>query len=191
MSVQRVQSSQGFSDSGWLSQAKKIPSPNYDSRPASCRIEVVIIHAISLPPGQFGGQDIEHLFLNQLPADGDPCYKEIYKLKVSAHFLIRRTGDITQFVSIHDRAWHAGISSCRGRDQVNDFSIGIELEGTDQSSFTEFQYNCLQDLLRQIQKNYPYMDSNSLYGHSDIAPGRKTDPGPGFDWQRVRCMLAV
>ncbi len=181
--------SKGFSDCGWLLQARKLPSPNYDSRPSSCQVEVVIMHAISLPPGQFGGHDIERFFLNELAADDHPYYKEIHALKVSAHFLIRRTGEIIQFVSIKDRAWHAGVSSCRGREVVNDFSVGIEFEGTDRTCFTESQYRSLQGLLQDIQCLYPHLNGECLYGHSEIAPGRKTDPGSDFDWQRVRGML--
>jgi len=191
MTEQYTNTMEGFSVSGWFGQARKLPSPNQDARPSGCQVEVVIIHAISLPPGRFGGPDIEHFFLNKLAVDRHPSYAQISTLQVSAHFLIRRDGEMVQFVSVKDRAWHAGVSCCRGRESVNDFSIGIELEGTDQSHFTESQYGSLQCLLLNIQSCYPHMNGSCLYGHSDIAPGRKTDPGPCFDWARTRSMFTA
>ncbi|MES2562422.1 MAG: 1,6-anhydro-N-acetylmuramyl-L-alanine amidase AmpD [Pseudomonadota bacterium] len=159
------------------------PSPNYDERPADTHIELLVIHAISLPPGQFGGAAIEQFFLNQLDVTQHPYFSSIAHLKVSAHFLIRREGALVQFVSCAKRAWHAGESNWRGRSRCNDFSIGIELEGCDETAFMPAQYDSLVALTRAIQATYPIAD---IVGHSDIAPGRKTDPGPFFDWPAFR-----
>ena len=157
-------------------------SPNCDARPDDARIELVVVHNISLPPGEFGGPGIVDLFLNRLRADAHPYYAGIVHLRVSAHFLIRRDGELLQFVRCTRRAWHAGVSSWRGRERCNDFSVGIELEGTDDVAFEEAQYRTLKDLLDALFIRYGKLP---LTGHSDVSPGRKTDPGPHFDWSRL------
>ena len=167
---------------GYAPAARRVPSPNADERPAGSRIELVVIHAISLPPGEFGGDAIERLFTNTLPPDRHPYFEAIAGLRVSAHFLIRRDGALVQFVSCLLRAWHAGVSCWNGRDRCNDFSIGIELEGCDDRPFESAQYERLGALLAGLRRRYPV---TGVVGHSDIAPGRKTDPGPCFDWHRV------
>ncbi len=161
-----------------------VPSPNCDARPAGMPIELVVVHNISLPPGEFGGSAIIDLFLNRLQPGAHPYYAGIAQLRVSAHFLIRRDGEVIQFVSCAQRAWHAGVSQWRGRERCNDFSIGIELEGTDETPFEEAQYARLSALLALLKGQYPIV---AVTGHSDIAPGRKTDPGPAFDWNKVIC----
>jgi AmpD protein len=148
--------------------------------------EVLILHAISLPPGEFGGCGIEDLFCNRLDPAAHPYYGEISHLEVSAHFLIRRNGEVIQFVPAHKRAWHAGRSSIEGRERVNDFSIGIELEGCDDLPFEAVQYAALAELTRALMAAFPAITPQRIYGHSDVAPGRKTDPGPRFDWARYR-----
>lgn len=162
--------------------ATQIPSPNCDERPAHCPITLVVIHGISLPPGEFGGDAIARLFINRLPAAEHPGYAAIAKLRVSAHFVIRRDGELIQFVACGKRAWHAGESSWRGRAHCNDYAIGIELEGTDTLAYAPAQYRVLAQLLRALRRRYPIAD---VTGHSDIAPGRKTDPGPAFDWAHL------
>lgn len=169
-------------EAGWLPSARRIPSPNADERPAETKICLLVIHAISLPPGEFGGAGIIDFFTNQLDPEDHPYYKTIEEMRVSAHFLIRRNGDLIQFVSCLRRAWHAGISHWQGRDRCNDFSIGIELEGCDQSPFEEAQYHALAALVKELRRWYPI---EAIVGHSDIAPFRKTDPGPFFDWSRL------
>jgi len=166
---------------GWISGVRRINSPNHDRRPPGSAIELLVIHNISLPPGEFGGDAITQLFTNTLDTGGHPYYAQLQGVKVSAHFLIRRDGKIIQFVACGKRAWHAGVSSWRGRGRCNDFSIGIELEGDDHQPFTAAQYAVLARLTRRLCRAYPI---SSLAGHSDIAPQRKTDPGPRFDWQR-------
>lgn len=161
-------------------------SPNFDARPADSRITLLIIHNISLPPGQFGGPHITDFFCNRLDFDAHPYFDHLRALRVSSHFLIRRDGTTLQFVSANDRAWHAGISSYRGRERCNDFSIGIELEGTDSDPFAEIQYAKLAALTQALQSRYPLTD---VVGHEHIAPGRKTDPGPFFDWAGYRQAL--
>lgn len=168
---------------GLIEGVKFIGSPNYDERPEDMQPEVLIIHAISLPPGEFGGPYIEQLFLNQLDPDGHSYFEEIKDLKVSSHLLIRRDGEVIQFVPLQFRAWHAGESSIEGRTKVNDFSIGIELEGTDDVPYEEVQYDALIQLTAIIREAYPEIRCERIYGHDAIAPGRKTDPGPYFDWQ--------
>jgi N-acetyl-anhydromuramoyl-L-alanine amidase len=163
-----------------------LPSPNCDERPPGAAIELVVVHAICLPPGVFGGTAIEDLFLNRLDASAHPYYAGIAHLRVSAHFLVRRDGAWTQFVPCVKRAWHAGESVWRTRARCNDFSVGIELEGADDAPFEPAQYTRLAALARALQATYPVAD---IVGHSDIAPGRKTDPGPGFDWARFRALL--
>jgi AmpD protein len=167
---------------GFLNIASQIASPNFDARPKSTVINMLVIHNISLPPNQFGGNGILQLFTNTLNPNEHPYYAEIHTRKVSAHFLIRRDGEIIQFVSCLERAWHAGISSWQGHQRCNDFSIGIELEGSDFEAFEPKQYLALIDLVKQLKKNYPI---EHIVGHSDIAPGRKTDPGPYFDWAQL------
>jgi len=168
---------------GWLSAARRCPSPNFDARPDGVAVDMVVIHNISLPPDVFGGQGVEQLFTNCLDPDEHPYYAQIAGLRVSAHFFIRRDGGLVQFVSTEDRAWHAGVSSWRGRERCNDFSVGVELEGCDTRPFEPAQYARLVEVLRAVCARYPVRD---IVGHSDIAPGRKTDPGPFFDWQALR-----
>lgn len=175
---------------GVIDGARFVPSPNCDARPPGTRPEVLIIHSISLPPGQFGGSAIEQLFCNTLDATAHPYYAGIRELKVSAHLLVRRDGDVVQYVPFHLRAWHAGQSQCEGRPRVNDFSIGIELEGCDDTPFEDAQYEVLADVTRALIVAYPAITPARMYGHCDIAPGRKTDPGPCFDWSRLRAALA-
>ncbi|MBU1265168.1 MAG: 1,6-anhydro-N-acetylmuramyl-L-alanine amidase AmpD [Thiobacillus sp.] len=172
---------------GWLSAARRLPSPNCDARPDGTAIELVVIHNISLPPGVFDGDAVIDLFTNRLDWDAHPYYQEIRGLKVSAHFFIRRDGTLIQFVPCTLRAWHAGVSSWQARDCCNDFSIGIELEGSDDLPFTEAQYTTLAPLLQLLRQAYPI---RAVVGHSDIAPGRKTDPGPHFAWQRIDVQTA-
>ena len=168
--------------SGWLTGACHLPSPNCDARPAGTAIELVVLHNISLPPGQFDGNAVIDLFTNRLDWDAHPYYQGIRGLEVSAHFFIRRDGNLIQFVPCALRAWHAGASNWQGRERCNDFSIGIELEGSDDLPFTEAQYAALIPLLATLKTAYPIQ---AVVGHSDIAPGRKTDPGPHFAWQRL------
>lgn len=167
---------------GWLPAARRVESPNFDQRPVGEAIALVVIHAISLPPAVFGGRFVEQLFLNTLDVDAHPYFATLRDLKVSAHFFIARDGALIQFVSCHSRAWHAGISTWNGRSRCNDFSIGIELEGDDEHAFEEAQYASLMSLIEALQQRYPIQ---SIVGHADVAPGRKTDPGPMFDWGRL------
>jgi N-acetyl-anhydromuramoyl-L-alanine amidase len=167
---------------GCLGGVRFVPSPNCDARPSEEKISLLVIHAISLPPGEFGGNGIEALFTNTLDPEAHPYYGEIDGLEVSAHFLIRRDGELIQFVSCEQRAWHAGFSSWRGRERCNDFSIGVELEGCDEQGFETRQYDVLNQLVVALKQRYPIA---SIIGHSEISPGRKTDPGPCFDWSRV------
>lgn len=176
---------------GLVEGARYIPSPNCDDRPPGAGIDVLIIHNISLPPGQFGGPGIEQLFCNCLDPQAHPYYREIHGLAVSAHLLIRRDGSVCQFVPLHRRAWHAGQSCCEGRSRVNDFSIGVELEGADDVPFEDAQYRALGDITHALMQAYPAITPARIYGHSDISPGRKTDPGPHFDWTRYRRDCAV
>jgi len=178
-------------ETGVVAGARQVPSPNCDDRPSDCRINAVIIHAISLPPGEFGNDYIERFFQNCLPRDAHPFFKKIHEVHVSAHFLIRRDGEVVQFVPVFKRAWHAGPSSCMGREAVNDFSVGIELEGCDDVEFEALQYNSLEMLTRVLTDGIPSLSASNIYGHSDIAPGRKTDPGPYFDWPRYRLALGI
>jgi AmpD protein len=164
---------------GWCNEVLHMPSPNFDVRPDSVQIDLLVIHNISLPPGQFGGPFIADLFTNRLDYEADPYFDHLRPLRVSSHFLIRRDGTVMQFVSANDRAWHAGLSSFCGRERCNDFSIGIELEGTDFIPFESAQYAALAALTHALQRRYPL---KSVAGHEHIAPGRKTDPGPFFDW---------
>jgi AmpD protein len=174
---------------GWLDQAKKVPSPNFNQRPANAEINLLVIHNISLPPDQFDNPYIELFFQNKLPVNDHPYFESLAGVEVSAHFLIKRDGDIIQFVSCHDRAWHAGQSSFCGQHNCNDFSIGIELEGTDVRPYTQAQYKTLSQLTRALQSAYPGITQERITGHSDIAPDRKTDPGESFDWVWFRDSL--
>ncbi len=175
---------------GLLSAARYIESPNQDERPEGVEIDLVVLHNISLPPGEFGGDWIELFFTNCLPTDAHPYFQEIEGMEVSSHLLIRRDGSVTQFVPFDRRAWHAGASCHDGRERCNDFSIGIELEGTDDLPFDERQYQVLDEVLNALINAYPGLGAHTLTGHEHIAPGRKTDPGPEFDWHRVRQSLA-
>lgn len=174
---------------GLLDQARFVPSPNYDDRPADQAIELLVIHNISLPPREFGGPYIEQLFTNCLNPDAHPYFRDICQLRVAAHLLIRRNGEIIQFVPFHKRAWHAGKSCFAGREACNDFSIGIELEGADDIPYEEVQYEKLLEVSQILLNTYTDIKPQNILGHSDIAPGRKTDPGPAFDWDRYRSAL--
>ncbi|MCG8434028.1 MAG: 1,6-anhydro-N-acetylmuramyl-L-alanine amidase AmpD [Gammaproteobacteria bacterium] len=176
-------------EGGWLSIAHVVESPNCDDRPQGSDIELLVIHGISLPPGQFGGPWIEQFFTNNLNANDHPYFVEIQDLRVSAHLLIRRNGDLIQFVPLDKRAWHAGESCFAGKQACNDFSIGIELEGCDELPYEEAQYECLADVIKVITSEHPKIGVENIVGHNQIAPGRKTDPGPAFDWQRLRALL--
>jgi N-acetyl-anhydromuramoyl-L-alanine amidase len=174
----------------WWPDARRCPSPNRDARPAGIRPELIVVHAISLPPGEFGGSFIEQLFCNTLDPGVHPYFAEIADLRVSAHALIDRGGHATQFVPFDQRAWHAGVSCWQGRERCNDFSIGIELEGCDDRPFAAEQYRVLARMIRWLAGQYPALDrKEALVGHSDVAPGRKTDPGPHFDWRRLENCL--
>jgi AmpD protein len=177
-----------LSDEGILEGARYIASPNCDERPATCSVELLVVHYISLPPGRFGGEAIEEFFTNRLDPGAHPFFATIANLKASAHFLVRRNGAVVQFVPCAKRAWHAGESSWRGRSRCNDFSIGIEIEGDEEVPFTAAQYRRLAALTRTLMARYPISE---VVGHSDIAPSRKTDPGPRFDWARYRAMLGT
>jgi len=170
------------SEDGWLGEARRIESPNFDDRPPGETVYLLVVHAISLPPAQFGSDDIVRLFTNTLDPDAHPYFRGIGALRVSAHFLIRRDGALLQFVGCQHRAWHAGASSWNGRARCNDFSIGIELEGCDELPFEDAQYRRLVELIASLRARYPITE---VVGHSAIAPGRKTDPGPFFDWRRI------
>ncbi len=171
---------------GWISGVRQIASPNHDWRSPGAAVDLLVIHNISLPPGEFGGDAIIRLFTNTLDTTLHPYYAQLQGMKVSAHFLIRRDGEIIQFVACGKRAWHAGVSSWRGRERCNDFSIGIELEGDDFQPFAELQYAALARLTRKLCGKYPI---SSIAGHSDIAPQRKTDPGPHFDWHHYFSLI--
>jgi AmpD protein len=176
------QAQDALDDEGWLFDARRLPSPHCDERPADEPVRLVVIHAISLPPNEFGGPEIIQLFTNHLDPEAHPYFKEIAGLRVSAHFLVRRDGELIQFVPCSLRAWHAGASNWMGRENCNNFSIGVELEGCDQRPFEDAQYLTLNQLLAELGQCYAI---EGVVGHSDIAPGRKTDPGPCFDWHRV------
>ncbi len=164
-----------------------VRSPNCDERPAGSRITLLVLHSISLPPGKYGGDAIERLFTNRLDPAAHPYFREIAGLKVSAHFLVRRDGKVVQFVPVERRAWHAGASAWRGRSRCNDFSVGVELEGSERDSFTQRQYAALARLVRKLRAKLPLRD---IAAHSEVAPGRKTDPGAHFDWARLLSRLA-
>ncbi|MCY4056946.1 MAG: 1,6-anhydro-N-acetylmuramyl-L-alanine amidase AmpD [Gammaproteobacteria bacterium] len=169
----------------WLRGARRMPSPNASARPDSEDICLVVIHGISLPPGKFGTGLVEALFTNTLDTAVDPSLADLQGVRVSSHLLLSRRGDVSQFVPFDRCAWHAGVSSHRGRERCNDYSIGIELEGTDDRPYTKPQYNKLVDVLTVLLRHYPRLSLADVVGHSEIAPGRKTDPGPAFDWPRL------
>ena len=171
---------------GWFDGITHCPSPNFNARPAGEAISLLVIHNISLPPACFGSGKVQQFFQNRLDPNEHPYFSSISHLTVSAHLFVERDGAVTQFVSLLDRAWHAGVSSFDGREGCNDFSIGIELEGTDDLPYTDAQYTVLAQLTRQIQAAWPVIGLERIQGHSDIAPVRKTDPGPAFDWARYR-----
>jgi len=171
---------------GWWSGARRCSSPNFGPRPDGTEVTLLVVHSISLPPGVFGGNAIEHLFTNRLDWDAHPYYATIRGLRVSAHFVIRRDGELVQFVSCNQRAWHAGASVWRGRENCNDYSIGVELEGLEGGAFEAAQYHQLARLGAALARRYPIVD---VAGHEHVAPGRKADPGPGFDWPRLHGAL--
>lgn len=175
-----------WDDDGWLRGVARRDSPNVGPRPPGTAIDLVLVHSISLPPGEYGGDAIERLFTNRLDWDAHPYYQQIRGLQVSAHFLVRRDGSATQFVSCDARAWHAGASRWRGRERCNDFSVGIELEGLEGETFEAAQYATLASLIAALAQRYPI---GAVVGHEHVAPGRKLDPGPGFDWSRLRALL--
>jgi N-acetyl-anhydromuramoyl-L-alanine amidase len=174
---------------GLLAGVRQVLSPHFDERPAGVLPELVVVHGISLPPGEFGGPWIDRLFTGTLPAGAHPEFRERASLRVSAHALIRRDGQIVQYVPFRARAWHAGESEYRGRSGCNDFSIGVELEGTDETPYTDAQYETLTRLMAVLLASYPSLSPQAVVGHSDIAPERKSDPGPAFEWQRLRALL--
>lgn len=177
-------------DTGLLDDCVQCPSPNRDARPDNTPVELIVIHSISLPPGEYGNDSIELFFQNKLDKNAHPYFKEIHQMHVSSHVVIKRNGEIIQFVPFNQRAWHAGKSNFQGRKCCNDFSIGIELEGTDIDSFEDIQYEKLAELTSELQKNYPEI-INNIMGHNDIAPGRKTDPGTGFNWEKFKQLLLI
>ncbi len=168
---------------GWLRGARRVASPNEEARPPCSPVTLVVVHAISLPPGEFGGDWVERFFQNRLPADAHPYFAEIAALRVSAHFYIERGGRLVQFVACDRRAWHAGASAWGGKENCNDYSVGIELEGCDASAFTDAQYERLSEVVDALRVRYPI---GAIAGHCHVAPGRKSDPGPHFDWARLR-----
>lgn len=177
-------------DTGLLEGARQIPSPNCDERPCGGEIDLLVIHGISLPPGEFGGTYIDQLFTNQLQSEAHPYFEEIQDLKVSSHVLIRRTGEVVQFVPFNYRAWHAGKSCYEGREYCNDFSLAIELEGTDDLHYEDGQYQNLVQVILAVMDVYPSITQKRIVGHCHISPGRKTDPGESFDWQRLFAAIA-
>lgn len=173
-----------------VNEARQVPSPNAGERPDPDDISLIIVHNISLPPGRFGGPHIDELFTNCLDPHEHPYFREVCEIQVSSHFLIRRDGELVQYVACDRRAWHAGRSCWRGRENCNDFAIGIELEGADDIPYTKEQYRRLAELTALLQSAYPRLAEDAVTGHEDVAPGRKTDPGPAFDWPRFRAELA-
>jgi AmpD protein len=172
-------------ETGLIAPARQCLSPNRDARPAEASLDMIVLHGISLPPGKFGGGEIQALFLNELDWDAHPYFGEIRGMEVSAHLLIRRDGELVQFVPFTERAWHAGESSFRGRARCNDFSVGIELEGEDETPYDERQYAVLPAVLQALITAYPQITAREIAGHCDVSPGRKSDPGPAFDWPRL------
>jgi len=178
-------------NTGWLEGARRMPSPNFDKRPQGCDVELVVVHNISLPPGEFGGPYIDALFTNTLDPRAHSYFADIADLRVSAHLLIERDGRVTQYVPFSRRAWHAGESCFQDRTRCNDFSVGIELEGADDVPFEEMQYQRLAEVIRVLRAEWPGITWERIVGHSDIAPQRKTDPGPAFDWQKLKGLVEV
>jgi N-acetyl-anhydromuramoyl-L-alanine amidase len=178
-------------ENGWLTPVARMESPNCDARPSQTLIDLIVIHGISLPPGEFGGSWISDLFMNKLDPRAHPYFASVHDMRVSAHVLVRRDGHVLQYVSFDQRAWHAGQSVYAGRERCNDFSVGIELEGTDTLPYTDAQYMRLVDVLVVLLQQYASLSADRVVGHADIAPGRKTDPGPAFDWARLRRELAM
>jgi AmpD protein len=176
-------------ETGWLEGVRRVESPNADERPPDAALDLIVVHSISLPPGRFGEGWIDRFFLNELPAAADPYFATIAEMKVSAHVLVARGGGLTQYVSFNRRAWHAGRSTYCGRNACNDFSVGIELEGTDDLPYMPPQYEMLAALVRALRRAYPSLRDADIVGHSDIAPGRKTDPGPAFEWDALHKLL--
>ncbi len=176
-------------EAGWLQSVEVFRSPNFDSRPDNAQIKLVVVHGISLPPGEYGGGHIQQFFCNILDAGLHPYFEEICGMTVSAHCLVERDGNILQFVSFEDRAWHAGESQWRGETACNNFSVGIELEGCDDEAYTTAQYLGLAALAKALRSRYPQIAADAITGHCDIAPGRKTDPGPAFDWESLKGYL--
>lgn len=174
----------------WLKQVRRVESPNCDARPDGSKIELVVIHGISLPPGKFGGPYIDQLFTNRLDPEAHPYFEKIAHLRVSSHFLVDRRGAVTQYVPLPMRAWHAGQSEFHGREDCNDFSVGIELEGSDKKPYTQAQYATTAAIIAELRRHWPDIGPDKVVGHADIAPGRKTDPGPMFDWEQFRALLA-
>lgn len=172
---------------GRVAGARYVASPNCDARPAGTALSLLVVHSISLPPGRYGGDAIERLFTNRLDPGAHPYFHDIARLRVSAHFLVRRDGALVQFVPVHRRAWHAGASRWRAAERCNDYSVGVELEGTDHAAFSDAQYRCLAQLVRALRARLPL---RAFAAHSDVAPGRKTDPGARFDWTRWLATLA-
>ena len=177
--------------SGLMRGARQVPSPNHDPRPTGVEADLIVVHGISLPPGEFGGPWIDSLFTNALPAQVHPYFAEVCSLRVSSHLVVTRDGAVTQYVAFTERAWHAGRSVYRGREACNDFSIGVELEGTDTLPYEAAQYDALAKVVAALCDAYPRLSPRRMVGHSDIAPGRKTDPGPAFDWPRARRRIAA
>ena len=176
-------------DTGWLEGADRRPTPNRDARPPDAGVNLVVVHAISLPPGEFGGAWIDDLFLNRLDPQAHPYFRDIADLRVSAHALIRRDGSLTQYAGFGERAWHAGESCWEGRAACNDYAVGVELEGSDEQGYEPVQYRRLAELIRALMRVYPAITPERVVGHCHVAPGRKTDPGPHFDWARLKELL--
>ena len=176
-------------NTGLIAPARQVPSPNCDARPDGAQADLIVIHGISLPPGEFGGPWIDALFTNTLDPVAHPYFQAIHPLRVSSHLLIRRDGELVQYVPLHRRAWHAGASSFCGRERCNDFSIGIELEGSDDQPYAPTQYQVLGAVIAALRSAYPSLAAGQIAGHSDIAPGRKTDPGPCFNWPHLYALL--
>ena len=174
---------------GWLRHARRVESPNCDDRPPGVDPVLIVVHGISLPPGEFGGDWIDALFTNRLPADAHPYFAQVAGLRVSAHALVRRDGEVVQYVPFHRRAWHAGQSQWQGRERCNDFAVGIEVEGTDASAYEPRQYAVLARLIAALCRAYPGLSPERIVGHSDVAPGRKSDPGIAFDWPLLRALV--
>jgi N-acetyl-anhydromuramoyl-L-alanine amidase len=177
------------SEKHWLNNVRQVPSPNCDDRPQDCEIDLVVMHGISLPPNEYGGDFIDQLFTNTLDPQQHPYFAEIVALRVSSHLLIDRKGEVTQYVPFSDRAWHAGVSEFEGRQTCNNFSIGIELEGRDDEAYEAVQYELAANLVKLLMQNWPEITKQRVVGHCHVAPGRKTDPGEAFDWQHFYALL--